>query len=176
MWQFVEHFDRKIDAHRIGSLFWTLNNFWGRRQFFFDVVVFADSKSTLRVCKEKSHNIRCDPSVQTQKQAEYSAFWALTDLGHQYDYQWGSLLTKYLNCDVCASTLLPETLACTVSCKRSWSICTAKREATRVSWREVHVFSAWRRSLLLTPFQVQAWCLDTAPLRAMFASCEDSLG
>ena len=82
---------------------------------------------------------------------------------------------QILECDVCTSTLLPETLACTVSCKRSWSICTEKREATRVSWRKVHVFSAWRRSLLLTPFQVQAWCLDTAPLRAMFASCEDSL-
>ena len=30
--------------------------------------------------------------------------------GHQYDYQWGPLFTKYLKCDARTSTLLPETL------------------------------------------------------------------
>jgi len=34
-----------------------------------------------------------------------------TVVGHQYDYnQRSPFLTKYLKCDACASTLLPETL------------------------------------------------------------------
>ena len=96
-------------------LFRNMNKSWRRRQFFFVTFLnefdFADSKSTLRICKGKFHNIRCDKkglSVQIQKQAAYSAFW--TVVGHQYDYQWGPILTKNLKCDACASTLLQETV------------------------------------------------------------------
>jgi len=38
------------------------------------------------------------------------AFWASIVVGHQQEYQRGPVLTKYLKCDACASTLLPETL------------------------------------------------------------------
>jgi len=49
-------------------------------------------------------------SVQTQKQATYSAFWALTDVRNQSAFKWLQVLTKYLKCDAHASTLLPETV------------------------------------------------------------------
>jgi len=47
--------------------------------------------------------------VQTQKQAAYSAFWALPVLGKKSVYQRCQDLTKHLKCDECASTLLQET-------------------------------------------------------------------
>jgi len=112
---------RKVDAHLVDSLFWTINKFWRRMQFFFDIferVWLCGFESTLRICEGKSHNIQWDKtrlSVQTQKQAVYSAFWAWTDMGHKYDNQWGPLLTKYLKCDARASTLLPETVSASPS-------------------------------------------------------------
>jgi hypothetical protein len=58
--------------------------------FFLTFFDFADSKSTFTDLRGKvpQHSVRQKGlSVQTQKQAAYSAFWALTDVGHQYDYQ-----------------------------------------------------------------------------------------
>ena len=107
MWPFLEYFDRKIDAHHIGSSFWTIDNILAPQAIFvfwcFWTCGFEKHVTNLRE-KVPQHSVRQNGlSVQTQKQTAYSAFWTLTDVGHQYDYQWGPLLTKYLKHDARAS-------------------------------------------------------------------------
>ena len=70
-------------------LFWNINKFWSRRQFFFlaflnefAICGFGKYFANLRG-KIPQHSVRQKGlSVQTQKKAAYSAFWSWTVVGH----------------------------------------------------------------------------------------------
>jgi len=121
MWPFLEYFDRKIVAHHIGSLFWTINNILAPQAIFFLMIL------NLRIRKARYGFARKSPTTfsatkgtkransKTNSSKTNSILCLLTDVGHRHDYQWGPLLTKNLRCDARASTLLPGTLVGGVS-------------------------------------------------------------